>query len=45
MTEDGAALPLTKTAQVRLVGNSVSPPIAEAIVRANYAEQSVVAAA
>ncbi|MCW5936771.1 MAG: DNA cytosine methyltransferase [Fimbriimonadaceae bacterium] len=27
--------PLTKTAQVRMVGNSVSPPVAEALVRAN----------
>lgn len=27
--------PLTKTAQVRMVGNSVSPPVLEAIVRAN----------
>lgn len=29
--------PLTKTAQVRMVGNSVCPPLAEAIVRENYA--------
>jgi len=28
--------PLTKTAQVRMVGNSVCPPIAEALVRANF---------
>lgn len=27
--------PLTKTAQVRLAGNSVCPPVAEALVRAN----------
>ena len=27
--------PLTKTAQTRLVGNSVCPPVAEAIVAAN----------
>ena len=27
--------PLTKTAQVRMVGNSVCPPVAEAIVKAN----------
>jgi DNA (cytosine-5)-methyltransferase 1 len=27
---------LTKTEQVRMVGNSVSPPVAEAIVRANF---------
>lgn len=29
--------PMTKTAQVRMVGNSVCPPLAEAIVRANLA--------
>ncbi len=29
--------PLSKTAQVRMVGNSVSPPIAAALVRANCA--------
>jgi DNA (cytosine-5)-methyltransferase 1 len=29
---------LTKTEQVRMCGNSVSPPVAEAIVRANFAE-------
>ena len=29
--------PLTKTAQVRCVGNSVSPDVAEALVRANLA--------
>jgi DNA (cytosine-5)-methyltransferase 1 len=28
--------PLSKTAQVRMVGNSVSPPMAEAVVRANH---------
>lgn len=28
--------PLTKTAQIRLAGNSVCPPVAEAIVRANF---------
>lgn len=31
--------PLTKTAQVRMCGNSVCPPLATAIVAANYAEQ------
>jgi DNA (cytosine-5)-methyltransferase 1 len=31
---------LTKTAQVRMCGNSVCPPIARAIVSANYAEQA-----
>ncbi len=30
-----AGVPLTKTAQVRMVGNSVSPPVAEAITRSN----------
>jgi DNA (cytosine-5)-methyltransferase 1 len=30
--------PLTKTAQVRMVGNSVCPPLAEALVRANFVE-------
>lgn len=33
---DGRAL--TKTAQVRLCGNSVCPPIARALVAANYAD-------
>ena len=28
--------PLSKTAQVRMVGNSVAPPVAAAIVRANF---------
>jgi len=31
--------PLTKTAQVRMVGNSVPPAVAEALVRANVVEQ------
>jgi DNA (cytosine-5)-methyltransferase 1 len=30
--------PLSKTAQVRMVGNSVAPPVAAAIVRANVGE-------
>jgi DNA (cytosine-5)-methyltransferase 1 len=30
--------PLTKTAQVRMVGNSVCPPLSEALVRANFVE-------
>jgi DNA (cytosine-5)-methyltransferase 1 len=30
--------PLSKTAQVRMCGNSVCPPVAEAIIRANYSE-------
>lgn len=29
--------PLTKTAQVRMIGNSVCPPIARAIIRAQFA--------
>lgn len=37
--EHGGVLPLTKTAQVRMVGNSVSPPVAEALVRANVVQQ------
>jgi DNA (cytosine-5)-methyltransferase 1 len=37
--EAGGAIPLTKTAQVRMCGNSVSPACAEALVRANYVEQ------
>jgi DNA (cytosine-5)-methyltransferase 1 len=36
--------PLTKTAQVRMCGNSVCPPIAAAIVRANMAAVAEVAA-
>ncbi len=43
--EDGSERTLTKTAQVRMVGNSVAPPIAEAIVRANYAVSREVRAA
>ncbi len=31
--------PLTKTSQVRMVGNSVPPAVAEALVRANVIEQ------
>jgi DNA (cytosine-5)-methyltransferase 1 len=30
--------PMTKTAQVRMCGNSVCPPLAAALVRANYAQ-------
>lgn len=33
--EAGGRIPLTKTAQVRLCGNSVCPPVPEALVRAN----------
>jgi DNA (cytosine-5)-methyltransferase 1 len=35
---DHQGKPLTKTAQVRMVGNSVSPPLPEALVRANLPE-------
>ena len=31
--------PLTKTAQVRMIGNSVAPPVAAAIVRANFTHE------
>lgn len=33
--EGGERIPLTKTAQVRLCGNSVCPPVPEALVRVN----------
>jgi DNA (cytosine-5)-methyltransferase 1 len=36
--------PLTKTAQIRMCGNSVCPPVAEAIVRANVVLESAEAA-
>ena len=36
--------PLSKTAQVRMAGNSVSPPVAAAPVRANVAAEMAVAA-
>jgi DNA (cytosine-5)-methyltransferase 1 len=36
--------PMTKTAQTRMCGNSVSPPMAEAIIRANLGERMAVAA-
>ena len=32
---------LTKTAQVRMCGNSVCPPLSRAISQANYSEQVV----
>ncbi len=34
----GDGRPLTKTAQVRMCGNSVCPPMSRAIVTANYSE-------
>jgi DNA (cytosine-5)-methyltransferase 1 len=38
----GERIALTKTAQVRMCGNSVCPPVAAALVRANYTEQVAV---
>ncbi len=35
---DAPGLKLSKAAQVRVIGNSVAPPVAEAVVRANYVE-------
>lgn len=37
--EFGECVPLTKTAQVRMCGNSVNPDIAEALVNANVVQQ------
>ncbi|HEV7658802.1 MAG TPA: DNA cytosine methyltransferase [Allosphingosinicella sp.] len=37
--------PLTKTAQIRMIGNSVCPPLSEALVRANLADAIVGVAA
>lgn len=37
----GERITLTKTAQVRMCGNSVCPAVAKALVRANYSEQAV----
>lgn len=38
--EHGQRITLTKTAQVRMCGNSVCPPLSEALVRANFAHES-----
>lgn len=38
--ENGQPIELTKTAQVRMCGNSVSPKAAEALVRANYTQEA-----
>lgn len=35
-------IPLTATAQVRMCGNSVSPPVSEALVRANFAHEALI---
>ena len=40
-----AGKPLAKHAQVRMIGNSVCPPLAEALVRANYSERQALRAA
>lgn len=39
--EHGRRVALTKTDQVKHCGNSVCPPVAAALVRANYAEQAI----
>ena len=39
--ERGQRVELTKTAQVRMCGNSVSPPVAAALVRANLGELAI----
>lgn len=43
--EKGNRVTLTKTAQVRLCGNSVCPPLARAIVSANYSDYAMKVAA
>jgi DNA (cytosine-5)-methyltransferase 1 len=42
---DAQGLPITKTAQVAKCGNSVCPPIAEALVRAQFAADQAEAVA
>lgn len=37
---DGEPVPLTKTAQIRCCGNSVCPPLAEALARANLGREA-----
>ena len=41
--DDGPAevIPITKTAQVRMCGNSVCPPLAQALVAANYQPREI----
>ncbi|PJJ99977.1 DNA (cytosine-5-)-methyltransferase [Lysobacteraceae bacterium NML75-0749] len=41
--DDGS--PITKTAQVRMCGNSVCPPVAQALVAANYSSAEMLQAA
>jgi DNA (cytosine-5)-methyltransferase 1 len=38
----GQGLHLTKSAQVRMCGNSVCPPLSEALVRANFAHEALI---
>lgn len=40
ITPEHSGKPLTKTAQIRLCGNSVCPPAAEALVRANFKHEA-----
>ena len=35
-------LHLTKSAQVRMCGNSVCPPLSEALVRANFSHEAII---
>lgn len=37
---DASGKPFTKTAQVRMCGNSVCPPLSEALVRANFSHEA-----
>lgn len=39
---DIPTIPLSATAQVRMCGNSVCPPVAEALVRANFGHEALV---
>lgn len=38
-------IPLTKSAQVRMCGNSVCPPLSEALIRANFVHERLIAGA
>jgi DNA (cytosine-5)-methyltransferase 1 len=38
-------VPLTKSAQVRMCGNSVCPPVSEALIRANFVHEQLIARA
>lgn len=40
--DESQGLKLTKTAQVRMCGNSVCPPLAEALARANFAHEAAI---